>query len=109
MNTWNCFVIIFTAPFLYKAKTAASRDGKEKKTSDTRKPVGGCHRKAFTKIYVFNKQGSDARKPNEGERKEDRGEDEEDKGSDDGGEQEKEKDDKNVVFCMWGHENCKTR
>ena len=27
--------------FLFKAKTAASRDGKEKKTSDTRKPVGG--------------------------------------------------------------------
>ncbi len=60
-------------------------------------------------MYICLRQGSDPRKPSEGERKEDRGEDEEDKGSDEGGEQEKEKDDKNVVFCMWGHENCKTR
>ena len=92
---------------MFKAKTAANRDGKEKKTSDTRKPVVD-YKKTLTKIYLFS-QGSDPRKPNEGERKEDRGEDEEDKGSEEGGEQEKEKDDKNVVFCMWGHENCKTR
>ena len=58
---------------------------------------------------IFEKnQGSDARKPSDNERKEDRGENEEDKGSEEGDEQE-QKDDKNVVFCMWGHENCKTR
>ena len=61
------------------------------------------------KQNICFRQGSDARKPNEGERKEDRGEDEEDKGSEEGGEQEQKQDDKNVVFCMWGHENCKTR
>ena len=40
---------------MFKAKTAASRDGKEKKTSDTRKPVLGSCSKSFTKIYVFNR------------------------------------------------------
>ena len=40
---------------LFKAKTAASRDGKEKKTSDTRKPVVGSSRYTFTKIYVFDR------------------------------------------------------
>ena len=60
-------------------------------------------------VDIFWKnQGSDARKPSDNERKEDRGENEEDKGSEEGDEQE-QKDDKNVVFCMWGHENCKTR
>ena len=57
--------------------------------------------------FLWN-QGSDARKPSDNERKEDRGENEEDKGSEEGDEQE-QKDDKNVVFCMWGHENCRTR
>ena len=40
---------------MFKAKTAASRDGKEKKTSDTRKPVLGSPGKSFTKIYVFDR------------------------------------------------------
>ena len=61
----------------------------------------------FNNFFKKN-QGSDARKPSDNERKEDRGENEEDKGSEEGDEQE-QKDDKNVVFCMWGHENCKTR
>ena len=51
MTTWNCSII--TTPILFKAKTAASRDGKEKKTSDTRKPVGGCFGQGFT--IVFNR------------------------------------------------------
>jgi hypothetical protein len=54
-------------------------------------------------------QGSDARKPNENDnefRKEDT---KSSQSSEEEEEEEKEKEDKNVVFCMWGHENCKTR
>ena len=40
---------------MFKAKTAASRDGKEKKTSDTRKPVVDSYRQVFTKLYVFGR------------------------------------------------------
>jgi len=83
----------------FKAKTAANRDVKEKKdnkdkkSSDTRKP--GC----------------DTRKPAESDRKESREEVAGDKGGseEDNDQEEGKPDEKNVVFCMWGHENCKTR
>ena len=63
-----------------KAKSAAGRDSKEKKSSDTRRPAG-----AEEEII----------------------DQEEDVSGDD--KSEEEVDEKNVVFCMWGHENCKTR
>jgi hypothetical protein len=53
-------------------------------------------------------QGSDARKPIEND-SEFRSEDSGGKESSESSEEEKDKEDKNVVFCMWGHENCKTR
>ena len=62
-----------------KAKAAASKDTKEKKVSDQRK----------TSDLGFKDS-----------------EEEKNSSEEDG---EPKLDDKNVVFCMWGHENCKTR
>ena len=45
-------MLLITGLFLVKAKTAANRDGKEKKTSDTRKPVGG-YTQTLIKVNVF--------------------------------------------------------
>ena len=73
-----------------KAKAAASKEFKEKRGSDTRKPsdLG----------KEFHKGAHPAEKDSSEERDLDVDEDGEPK-----------LDDKNVVFCMWGHENCKTR
>ena len=62
-----------------KAKSAASKEGKDKKGSDVRKP-GELEKEAYKDTKEGEEEG-------EGEKL----------------------DDKNVVFCMWGHENCKTR
>ena len=63
-----------------KAKSAAGRDTKEKKLSDSRRPAGGEE------------------------------EEQDDSELESGCSPEAEEvDEKNVVFCMWGHENCKTR
>ena len=69
-----------------KAKAAASKEFKEKKGSDTRKPSD--LEKEFYK-------GRDRDASEEGDIEDEDG--------------EPKLDDKNVVFCMWGHENCKTR
>ena len=72
-----------------KAKAAASKEFKDKKYSDTRKPADLD--KEFSKRKDVTQERSD------GERSD---------GESDG---EPKLDDKNVVFCMCGHENCKTR
>ena len=63
-----------------KAKSAAGRESKEKKSSDSRRPTG------------TEEEISDHGEDVSGDDK-----------------SEEEVDEKNVVFCMWGHENCKTR
>ena len=63
-----------------KAKSAAARETKEKKNSDSRRQAGA------------EAEDSDQREADSGDEK-----------------GQEELDEKNVVFCMWGHENCKTR